>query len=47
MQRVSEEATNTNFIVFGFTLPWLEPTMYRTGNEHANHYATDAVWYMV
>ena len=32
-----------NFIVFGMTRPGLEPTIYRTRGEHANHYATDAV----
>ena len=39
------EATNTNFIVFGFTRFGLELTMYRTRGEHANHYTTgtDAV----
>jgi hypothetical protein len=37
---LSEEATNTNFIVFGLTQPGLEPTIYRTRAEHANHYAT-------
>jgi hypothetical protein len=37
------EATNTSFIVFGLTRPGLEPTIYRTRGEHANHYATDAV----
>ena len=30
------------FIIFGFTRPGLEPTIYRTRGEHANHYATDA-----
>ena len=40
---LSGEATNTNFIVFGSTRPGLEPTIYRTRGEHANHYATDAV----
>jgi hypothetical protein len=35
------EATNTNFIVFGFTRPGLEHTIYRTRGEHANHYTTD------
>ena len=40
---LSGEATNTNFIVFGMTRPGLEPTIYRTQGEHANHYATDAV----
>jgi hypothetical protein len=39
----SGEATNTNFIVFGLTRPGIEPTIYRIGGEHANHYATDAV----
>ena len=37
------EATNTNCIVFGLTRPGLEPTIYHTRGEHANHYATDAV----
>jgi hypothetical protein len=37
------EATNTNFIVFGLTRPGLEPTIYRTPGEHANHYVTDVV----
>ena len=40
---LSEEATNTNFIVFGLTRPGLEITIYRTWDEHANHYATDAL----
>jgi hypothetical protein len=39
----SGEATNTNFIVFGLTQPGLEPTIYRTRDEHANHYTTDVV----
>jgi hypothetical protein len=39
----SGEAINTNFIVFGFTRPRLEPTIYFSGGEHANHYTTDAV----
>ena len=34
---LSGEATNTNFIVFGLTRPGLEPTIYRTRGEHANH----------
>ena len=37
------EATNTNFIVFGLIRPGLEPTIYHTRGEHANHYAIDAV----
>ena len=39
------EATNTNLLVFGLTLSGLEPTIYRTQGEHANHYTTDAVNY--
>jgi hypothetical protein len=39
------EATNTNFIVFDLTRPQLEPKIYRTRGEHANHYVTDAVMY--
>jgi hypothetical protein len=38
------EATNTNFIVCGLTLTGLKHTIYRTQGEHANHYATDAVF---
>jgi hypothetical protein len=30
-------------LLFGFTWPGLEPTIYRTRREHANNYATDAV----
>jgi hypothetical protein len=37
----SEEATNTNFKIFGLTRPGLKPTTYR--GEHAHHYTTDAV----
>jgi hypothetical protein len=37
------EATNTNFIVFGFTRLGLEHTIYYTRREHANHYTTNAV----
>ena len=37
------EARNTNFIVFGLTWSGLEPTIYLTRGEHANHYITDAV----
>jgi hypothetical protein len=40
---ISGEATNTNFIVFGLTQLGLEPTIYRTRSEHANHYPTDVV----
>ena len=44
---LSGEATNTNFIVFGLTRPGLELTIYRTWGEHANHYTTDAVQFLV
>jgi hypothetical protein len=40
---LSGETANSNFIVFGLTQPRLEPTIYHTSGEHANHYATDAV----
>ena len=30
--------------IFGLTRPGLEPTIYRTPGEHANHYTTDAVY---
>jgi hypothetical protein len=36
------EATNTNSIVFGLTLPGLEPMLYRTRGKHGDHYTTDA-----
>jgi hypothetical protein len=31
------------FIVFGLTRTGIEPTIYCTRGEHANHYTTDAV----
>ena len=40
---LSGEARNTNCIAFGLTRPGLEPAIYRTRGEHANHYATDVV----
>ena len=40
-------ATNTNCIVLGLTRPGLEPTIYRTRGEHANHYATDAIQFIM
>ena len=40
---LSGEATHTNLIVFGLNRPWLEPTTYHNGGEHANHYTTDDV----
>ena len=39
---LGREATNTNFIVFGLTRSTLDPMIYRTRGEHANHYTTDA-----
>ena len=42
---LSGKATNTNFIVFGLTRPGLEPMIYCTLGEHANHYITDADWF--
>jgi len=36
-------AANSNFIVFGLTGPELEPTIYNTRGEDANHYINDAV----
>ena len=35
---LSGEATNTNFIVIGLTRSGLEPMIYHTRGEHANHY---------
>jgi hypothetical protein len=40
---LSGEATNTNVIVVGLTLPGLKRTIYRTRGEHANNYTTDMV----
>ena len=34
---------NTNLLLFGLTQPELDPTIYRTRGEHANHNATDVV----
>jgi hypothetical protein len=42
---LSGEATNTNLIVFGLTRQGLEPMIYRTRDEYANHYIIDAVIY--
>jgi hypothetical protein len=41
---LSEEATNTNFLVFDLTRPWLKSKIYHTRGEHTNHYTTDAVY---
>ena len=40
---LSGDATNTNFIVFGFTQSGIEPKIYHTRGDHANHFDTDAV----
>jgi len=40
---LSGEATNINFIVFGFTWSGLECTINHTRGKHADHYTTDAV----
>jgi hypothetical protein len=39
----AEKQQISNFIVFGLTRQGLDPTIYRTRGEHANHYTTDAV----
>jgi hypothetical protein len=38
-----EGAANNNVTFIGLIRPGLEPSIYRTRCEHANHYATDAV----
>ena len=46
---LSKETSNTNSIVFDLTRPGLEPMIYRTRGEHANHYTTDfgySIFYM-
>jgi hypothetical protein len=40
---LSGGATSTNVIIFGLTQQGLEPTIYSTRGENANHYAIDAV----
>ena len=42
---LSAEATNANFIVFGLTGTDLQPTIYSTRYEHANHYANYVFYY--
>jgi hypothetical protein len=44
MLLVVREAKHTYFIVFGLTLPELEPTIYTTLFVQANYDITDAVW---
>ena len=41
----AEKQRILNFAVFCLTRPELEPTIYRTRGEHANHYTTDEVIY--
>ena len=38
-----KQQISLNFIVFGSTRPRLEPTIYHTRSERANHYAIDVV----
>ena len=40
---LSEEATNTDFIVFRFIWSRLEPTIYHIRGQHTKHYTTNAV----
>ena len=42
---LSGEAIHTNCIDCGLARPGIEPTIYRTRSEHANHYVTDSVHY--
>ena len=44
---LSGEATNTNFIIFGLTRSELEPRIYRTRDEHANHYTNEADYFEI
>jgi hypothetical protein len=45
---LSEETTNTIFIVFGFTRQGLKPTVYHhILDEYANHYTIDTVSYVI
>jgi hypothetical protein len=39
----SRGAANTSFLVFDLTQSELDPMIFHTGNEHANHDTTDAV----
>ena len=44
---VSEEAANTNFIVFSLTRPELEQTIYRKVKASRHHYITDVFYSLV
>jgi hypothetical protein len=39
--RLAEKQQKKNVIVFGLTRWGLEPMIYHTRGEHANHYTTD------
>jgi hypothetical protein len=41
---LSGDASNNNLIIFSLTRSGLEPTIYRTSGDHANHYTTDVVY---
>jgi hypothetical protein len=43
MLRALRWGNKYKFIVFGLTWSVIEPTIYHTLGEHANHYTTDAV----
>jgi hypothetical protein len=38
---ISGEAINTKLIVIGLTRPGIEPSIYHTWDEQANHYTTE------
>ena len=38
-----EEASNTNFIVFGLTKQWIEPTIYQPIGMQTHNYTTNAI----
>ena len=42
-----QKAANTNFYVFDLTRSGIEPTTFRYRGEHANHYTTEAVKYVL
>jgi hypothetical protein len=43
---LSGDVTNANFKFFSLTRSGIEPTIYCSRGEHANHYTTDAVGYI-
>ena len=44
---LAEKQQNSNCIVFCLTRPGFEPTIYHTRGKHVNHYATDAVIFLL